>query len=330
MSTKKIIVIVASSVLLVCVIALCIIVGVNSGNMGLGGIFGLFSNKSVNIDETAKLDLSGVDTVNVDCVSGNINISVGEGSASLKGTVLTASPKDSYLKVTRDGGTLTVKFDADTFLRDFITCDVTLDVSLPNADFSLNVSGASADSRMEGFTHLQNARIDSASGEAHVTGCTGDRLDINLTSGLLDVSGSGFAAVNAGCISGDTIINGITGNVSVTSTSGTVQIANVTGEISVNSTSGDVSVAQEQPALKDIRIGVTSGSVTVTLAPDAAFRLRANSTSGSFNTDFGVTMSGNLSDDPVGANVSGDVNGGGALLDLSTVSGDIRVLKNSR
>lgn len=330
MSTTNKVLIIVGSVMLVCLIAAGIIIGTSYSKIGSNGWFGIFSSQSSNIEESAELDLSGIDTVNVECVSGKIVMAPGEPGADLTGSIFTSNPKEKYLSVKKDGDTLTVKFDADVIFPQTISADVTLSVGLPaDAAVNLNISGASANTDLNGFNSLKDVRIDSASGAAHVKDCKGDQLFINLTSGLVDVNGIDFGSVDTGCVSGDINLSGISGSANVTSTSGTVRVSNVLGEVSVNSTSGSVYVTQEQESLKGMHIGVTSGGIDVKLNPKAAFELRANSTSGGVSIDFDVTVSGSASNSFVGDNLSGKVNGGGSLLDLNTTSGGIRVSKIS-
>lgn len=330
MSTTKKVLIIVGSVMLVCLIAAGIIIGTSYNRIGSNGWLGIFSSQSSSIEESAALDLSGVKTVNVDCVSGKIVISPGEPGAALSGSILTSNPKDNYLSVKKDGDTLTVKFDADMIFPQTINADVTLSVALPaDAAVSLNISGASANTDLNGFTGLKDVRIDSASGAAYVKECAGDKLLINLTSGLIDVSSADFASVDSGCVSGNVNLSGISGSANVTSTSGTVRVSNVLGEVSINSTSGSVFLTQEQKSLKAIRIDVTSGGIDVKLNPDAAYNLNADSTSGGISTDFDVTVSGSAPDSFIGDSMAGKVNGGGELVDLNTTSGGIRISKIS-
>ncbi len=330
MSTTKKVVLITTCVLVVCLIAAAVIIGTNFGRVGSNGWFGLFSSKSAAIEESASLDLAGIETVNVDCVSGHINITPGEPGAKLTGSILTSSPKEKYLVVSKQGSTLTVKFDADMIFPQTINADVTLSVALPeDSKVNLNVTGASADTELNGFSSLSDVRVDSASGAARVNGCTGNRLKINLTSGLIDVTDAAFKNVDTGCVSGDVNLKNISGSANVSSTSGTVNINSVLGELQVNSTSGNVLLSQPQQDLKAMRVDVTSGNIDLKLNPKAAFNLTADSTSGGIKTDFDVTVSGNVSEDFIGDSLSGKINGGGELLDLYTTSGGIRISKIS-
>ncbi len=329
MSTTKKVLIIVGSVMLVCIIAAGIVIGTNFSRIGSKGWFGIFSSQSNNIEESADLDLSGIETVNVECVSGKIIVAPGEPGAELTGNILTSNPKEKYLSVKKEGDTLTVKFDADVVFPQTINADVTLSVALP-ADImaNLNIAGASANTNLSGMT-LKDVRIDSASGATRLSNCQGGSMRINVASGSINVNGADFGSVDASCISGSVEVEDVSGAVTVSSTSGTVRVTDALGEVSVNSISGSVFVTQSQQNLKAIHVGVTSGGIDVRLNPDAAFDLAVNSTSGGFGTDYDVTVSGSISKNIIGENISGKVNGGGALVDLSTVSGGIRASKIS-
>ncbi len=327
MSTTKLIVLITCSVLLVCLICVGIIIGVNYGKNGGFGFFGIANGDSFNVDESAELDLSGIESINVECVSGKINIVAGEPGAMLKGNIITTNPKDQYLVVTKSDNVLTVKFDSKMTFPATISTDITLDVRLPKDVLTnLSVSGASADTDIIGL-ELMDIRISSASGAARITDCTGGNAQIDVASGRIEVRDSDIKSADLDCISGDITVENITGSVSAGNTSGTVNVTNAKGAVSVSNTSGGVFVTQTHDDISPIHVSVVSGGVKVNLPPKAAFDISAVSTSGGFHTDFDVTVSGSMSKKIVGADISGSVNGGGALVELSTVSGGISVQK---
>lgn len=348
MSTTVKIVLIVSSVLLVCLICAGIIIGTSFGRGGFGMLFGSLKGESFNVDESADLDLGGIDTINVHCVSGKIIVEEGDPHAALTGSVLSNNQKDSYLAVEKNGSTLTVKFDSNVVFPQTISSNVTLSVTLPKDVLAnLNVTGASADAQITGLD-LQDMRVDTASGRTNVSFCTGDTLHIGAASGRINVSDAQFSRIDAGstsgtvsildsagdvsatCTSGNVETENITGSVKAGSTSGTVRVTNVTGDVDIKNTSGSAYVLQEQKEIGDIHVGLISGTVEVKLNSDAAFDLDIESTSGGFSTDFDETVSGSMSKKVVGEDLSGKVNGGGAQVDLSTVSGGIRVNKISK
>lgn len=347
MSTTKKIVLIVSCVLLVCIICAGIIMATSFGSGGFGMLFGSIKGKSLNVDENADLDLSGIDSINVQCVSGKIIIGEGKPHASLTGSILSSQPKDNYLVVEKNGSTLTVRFDSDMIFPQTISTNVTLDVSLPKDVLAnLNVSGASADTEIRELM-LKDMRVDTASGITTISDCTGNALHIGAASGKIDLSDTQFDRIDAGstsgtvnvtnvtgdvsanCTSGTVNIENITGSVTAGSTSGTVRVTNVTGDVSINNTSGGAYVSQEQKDIGAIRVSLISGTVEVKLNPETAFDIDAETTSGGFSTDFDVTVSGSMSKKVVGEDLSGKVNGGGPQVSLSTVSGSIRVNKLS-
>lgn len=329
MSTTKKIVLIVSCVLLVCIICAGIIMATSFGSGGFGMLFGSIKGKSLNVDENADLDLSGIDSINVQCVSGKIIVGEGKPHASLTGSILSSQPKDNYLVVEKNGSTLTVRFDSDMIFPQTISTNVTLDVSLPKDVLAnLNVSGASADTEIRELM-LKDMRVDTASGITTISDCTGNALHIGAASGKIDLSDAQFDRIDASCTSGTVNIENITGSVTAGSTSGVVRVTNVTGDVSINNTSGGAYVSQEQKDIGTIHVALISGTVEVKLNPETAFDIDAETTSGGFSTDFDVTVSGSMSKKVVGEDVSGKVNGGGPQVNLRTVSGSIRVNKLS-
>lgn len=329
MSATKKIVLIASCVLLVCIICAGIIMATSFGSGGFGMLFGSIKSKSIHVDENADLDLSGIDSINVQCVSGKIIIGEGKPHASLTGSILSGQPKDNYLVVEKNGSTLTVRFDSDMIFPQTISTNVTLDVSLPKDVLAnLNVSGASADTEIRELM-LKDMRVDTASGITTISDCTGGTLHIGAASGKIDLSDAQFDRIDTSCTSGTVNIENITGSVTAGSTSGVVRVTNVTGDVSINNTSGGAYVSQEQKDIGAIHVALISGTVEVKLNPETAFDIDAETTSGGFSTDFDVTVSGSMSKKVVGEDLSGKVNGGGPQVSLSTVSGSIRVNKLS-
>lgn len=345
MSTTKKIVLIVSSVLLVCIICAGILMATSFGSGGFGMLFGSIKGESLNINESADLDLSGIDSINVQCVSGKINVTEGKPHASLTGSILSSQPKDNYLVVEKNGSTLTVKFDSNVIFPSTISTNVTLNVSLPKDVLTnLNVSGASADAEIRGL-QLKDMRVDTASGFTTISDCTGGALHIGAASGKIDVGDGQFdridasstsgtvnvtnvtGDVSANCTSGTVNVENITGSVKAGSTSGVVRITNTTGDVSITNTSGGAYVSQSQKEIGDIRIALISGTVEVKLNPESSFDIDAETTSGGFSTDFDVTVSGSMSKRVVGEDLSGKVNGGGPQVNLSTTSGSIRVNK---
>jgi lia operon protein LiaG len=328
MSNSKKVLLIFGCVALVCLIGAAIVVGVYFGKAGSGaGIADLLGGERVTLDETQTLDLDGVTSLSVECPSGAITLAPGdEVRVELSGSIWTAKTKDQYLKVTQDGGALRVKLDLDPIGVNFI--DVQMKVYLPE-DFGMETDISSA----SGGIDVQNLElgpvtVSCASGDVNISGVKGGALRIDSASGKIKVASSQFESIRATCQSGGIDVRDTNAAVTLHCTSGEVNVADVTGSIDVSSTSGGVTVSLSQPEIEEIRADVTSGSITLKLNAQAAFTLDANTTSGGIDCDFERTVSGGDSDGPVGEHITGKVNGGGASVNLSTVSGGINIIQN--
>lgn len=326
MSATKKVVLIVSAILLVCLIGAAVIVSISFANGNPPDFLGFVKGESRQIDESAELDLAGIENVKVTCVSGDVVIAPGEPRAELTGSIVTSTPKDSYLSVSSAGDTLTVKYDAQTTFPVTLTSHITLKVYLPeDALVQLAVSGASNDTSISGLK-LANMTVESASGSASISDCDGDTLSVHMTSGQIEVRNVEFETIDAGCTSGDTTIENTTASVKVGSTSGTIRIADVQGSVQANNTSGGVYITQTHSDIDPISVQITSGPIELKLNKDAAFNLSTHSTSGGVKSDFDIMVSG--TDGSISRkDLSGKVNGGGPSVDLDTTSGSIRVLK---
>jgi len=89
--------------------------------------------------------------------------------------------------------------------------------------------------------------------------------------------------------------------------------------VRANTASGNILVEGE--GQDSWRLSTASGNVTVRLPGQQGFTLHAHTVSGNVHTDREMTVQGTLGKHEL----EGKVGGGGFLLDVSTVSGSIRV-----
>jgi DUF4097 and DUF4098 domain-containing protein YvlB len=145
-----------------------------------------------------------------------------------------------------------------------------------------------------------SVHASTGSGEIHATGVAG---------GLRASTGSGSV----------TLRQTAPGDVEVSTGSGTVELEGVHGAVHANTASGNILV--EGQGQDSWRLSTASGSVTIRLPSEQGFTLHARTVSGSIHTAREMTVQGELGKHEL----EGKVGGGGFLLDVSTVSGNIRV-----
>ncbi len=327
MSKTTKVVLIVTAVLVVCIIGAAVTFGIMYNSSGPLNWKGVFTSNTIDLDESADIDLSGVERLNIENVSGRIFVKTGEPHATLTGRIMTNTDQEEFLSVENEGGTLTVKSALDTIYPHYISGDMVLTVYLPE-DMALDTSVSSASASTEiGGIRFGSLSVNSASGAVDIRDCAGSALKINVTSGGVQAGNLEFDNVDVYCTSGSVTVDGVSGSVKAGSTSGAVRVANVMGSVEIGNTSGSATVIQPQTGIQPIRVNSISGSIKVVLNPEAAFDLDVNTTSGGFSSDFDITVSGKLSKNVVGEDLSGKVNGGGTIVELSTVSGGISLNK---
>lgn len=133
--------------------------------------------------------------------------------------------------------------------------------------------------------------------------------------------------VAAGSVSGDVQVTGTTTELSARSVSGDVTItdARAAGELTASSVSGDVSARLNEVARgTDLEISSVSGDVAIAMPEATGLDLRMSTVSGDLNSDFPLQMRGRFNR----RSISAEINGGGSELEISTVSGDVRLAHN--
>jgi hypothetical protein len=171
-------------------------------------------------------------------------------------------------------------------------------LKLANIGDTVRASTGSGNISLEGVKGT--VRASTGSGEIRATGVAG---------GLHASTGSGTV----------TLRQTAPGDVEVSSGSGTVQLDGVHGAVRASTASGNISVEGEGEG--SWRLSAASGNVSVRLPSRQGFTLHAQTVSGSIHTAREMTLqstSGNHE-------LEGTVGGGGFRLDVSTVSGSIRV-----
>jgi len=161
-------------------------------------------------------------------------------------------------------------------------------------------------------------RASTGSGHISVEGVKGS---VHASTGSGEIRATGVAGgLRASTGSGNVTLRQIApGDVEVSTGSGTLELEGVHGAVHANTASGNILV--EGQGQDSWRLSTASGSVTVRLPSDQGFTLHAHTVSGSIHTAREMTVQGELGKH----SLEGKVGGGGFLLDVSTVSGNIRV-----
>lgn len=149
--------------------------------------------------------------------------------------------------------------------------------------------------------------FSSVSGNVSVTGVTGD--------------------LTAKTVSGETTVNNVSGTVNATSVSGEVRVGKVEGTVSAKSTSGDVEVEilSLEGSAGAMEFSSVSGDVRVKLPGNLDAEVKLSTMSGGLKTDFPLTIE--ESKYGTGRKANGRIGSGSRNLKISTISGDVSLLR---
>ncbi|MFN0086901.1 MAG: DUF4097 family beta strand repeat-containing protein [Blastocatellia bacterium] len=162
--------------------------------------------------------------------------------------------------------------------------------------------------------------------EVRVPRATGYKFDtISSISG--DVEMSGVAGeVHAKSVSGNVTVRNASGPVEAKSTSGNVIVGEINGTVTAKSVSGNVDVEIMQlSGAQDMDFASVSGNVRVKLPAGLDAEVKMSTMSGGLKTDFPLTV-----EEPErgpGRRATGRVGGGSRQLKLSSVSGNVSLLR---
>jgi DUF4097 and DUF4098 domain-containing protein YvlB len=171
-------------------------------------------------------------------------------------------------------------------------------VSLNNIGSEVRARSGSGDIELNSVHG--NARVSTGSGTVHAMGIGGS---FTGSSGSGDVRFEQTAP----------------GDVEISSGSGTIEIKGAKGAVKAQTGSGNI-VAQGDPT-GEWKLRTGSGNVEVEFPAQAAYDLVAHTSSGSIQTKNEMTVQGTINPHEL----HGKVHGGGALVDLSTSSGSIKI-----
>jgi DUF4097 and DUF4098 domain-containing protein YvlB len=118
-------------------------------------------------------------------------------------------------------------------------------------------------------------------------------------------------------------VRDVAGNVVASSTNGGITASRIAGAVKAGTTNGAIEAElTDVPEGSELRFESTNGGISVRLPRDARLTVDAETTNGHVSTDFEVTggRKGKRS-------LTGDINGGGGRLVLSTTNGSVEILE---
>ncbi|HEV8523831.1 MAG TPA: DUF4097 family beta strand repeat-containing protein [Terriglobales bacterium] len=293
------------------------------------------------------LKVTGATDIDVKTGSGDISVRQGEpGTVRIAGRIKARSgwladtgmsPEERVRNleqnppISQTGNSIRIGHIDDPELKRNVS--ISYEITVP-AETRLRSESGSGNQSIDGVkgpvragTGSGNVTISSVSDEVRAETGSGDLSLRALGSGVYANTGSGN--IRATSVSGRFV--GQTGSgdvrieqsrlrhVDIQTGSGNIFAEGVGGTLIVSTGSGDITVEGKQAGEWKLEAG--SGTIHVRLPSDAAFDLRAHTGSGRINTAHPLTVVGAMSRH----DMRGKVRGGGALIDVSTGSGDIEL-----
>jgi len=298
---------------------------------------------------TYSVGTGGVDSLNVDWVSGDVTIKPHGGNDIMITEFAQRALRDEEkLRFNISGDTLNIKFRENGYIG--ISPQKKLEVLIPSrlcesmnafavdsASGRLYINDIKADrvrtESVSGSIHLENisARafdVISASGSITITAAQAGDLKIDSVSGSVKLSDSAAGTLNCEAASGSITVSGVFDDAKLETVSGRIAFDNsaTTSVLRANTASGsldlsgsfdkaDVESVSGSVSIKSavvpatIKVETASGGITVAIPDEGAVSVRHSTMSGRFSSDIPVTMQGR-----------------DAQFDLSTVSGSIKIV----
>ncbi|HEX3866292.1 MAG TPA: DUF4097 family beta strand repeat-containing protein [Gemmatimonadaceae bacterium] len=151
----------------------------------------------------------------------------------------------------------------------------------------------------------------------------------NNASVTLDVSLPASVEVSVSSVSGDVRLSGAQGNVEASTVSGDLHLDKLNAtSIRANSVSGDILVQADQLASSgDLSFHSVSGDITLEMPRQFDADVSMSTVSGGMDSDYQLTLATGRSSR---RSLNARIGNGGRRLELSTVSGDVKLRMGSR
>jgi DUF4097 and DUF4098 domain-containing protein YvlB len=123
-------------------------------------------------------------------------------------------------------------------------------------------------------------------------------------------------------VNGRLDIQDVAGEVRASCVNGHIQVRNLQGPIEMNTVNGELDAGIDQLPSSELKLSSVNGRLRVTLPSDARAELKASTVSGNISDDFGLPVTRHQF---VGRSLHGQLGGGGTLVKLSNVNGEIEI-----
>jgi len=303
--------------------------------IGLNLVDGAVDDKEKYEDKFAKtVSLARDGEVNLTNISGQIEVKTWDRGEvkidalkiSKASTVAKAEENAAKVEITveKQGNTLKIETEYPErkkgWKEDSINVSVNYNLMIP-AQASIKISSVSGSVDLEAIGGA--AKVKAVSGNVTVKKAA-KGVDCDAVSGNIivqDVTGDAYLKA----ISGEIKAEGVEGSIKATVVSGEIELMEVSAADKVDANAVSGTIVYEGKISRDGRYTLNShsGSVEMVIPSGSGFEFEAKTFSGRIYSDFEVKMSGEISK----RKISGVVNNGGAVVKLTTFSGNVYLKK---
>jgi DUF4097 and DUF4098 domain-containing protein YvlB len=261
-------------------------------------------------------------TLRIENMAGHIKVVGGKalGSVQCDVSVRGASLDDAKDKIARYQLVIE-ESDHYVLVKQPDMTGLSADVSIQlNAATPIEIKSEASDIHVSGTG--SGVRIQSRSGDIHLSGLNGV-IEIHADSGDLFVGDSDTPSLTIENKSGDVTIRDVRGNINARTASGDVSAEDVQAKvISLETVAGDILLSFANAASGTYNVRTVSGDANVQLPVDADLRVGLSTVRGDVTCDI------ELSDaNRAGHRHTGRLGAGTGSLDVSAMTGDIRVIR---
>lgn len=123
-------------------------------------------------------------------------------------------------------------------------------------------------------------------------------------------------------VNGRLDVQDVVGEVHASCVNGRIQVRNLQGAARLDTVNGELDASVDQLPSSELKLSSVNGKLRVTLPSDAKAELKANTISGRISDEFGLPVTRHQF---VGQTLHGQLGGGGTMVKLSNVNGEIEI-----
>lgn len=284
-----------------------------------------YANESRYSVGEASMDIKDVIAIQVDWIDGGVTVVTGgTDQVSFSETAARQLKEEYRLRYYLEDGVLHIKYCASGARFDFgrgPNKQLTIVVPESTVLTELKVSTVSGEIDATG-AQAATLRLNTTSGTVRLEQFSGQNAEVHSVSGTVRLAGVNAPDLTVESVSGETRLEQVTSDrLGVECISGSIRVTgSQVGELRCETVSGSV-ILEPGTTVQRIDVESVSGSVRVSLPETiSGFVARYSTVSGGFDCDFPVEIP---------QKNKAVYNGGGIDIEVSTVSGGIRIEKVS-